>query len=327
MKRREFIAVLGGAAAGLPLAARAQQAMPVIGYLGSATPQQWASRLDAFRQGLAEAGFVEGRNVAIEYRWADGQYERLPPMAAELAGRGVAVIVTPGSLPAALAAKAATAIVPIVFETGADPVATGLVASLNRPGGNVTGVTALNFELGPKRLQVLHEVVPTARLFAALVNPIASSGAASQTRELQAAARSLGLELHILDASADRDLDTAFATLLRLRAGGLVIMPDVFTNANREQLAALALRHGVPAVFQSREFVAAGGLASYGGIIPDSHRLAGLQTGRVLKGEKPVDLPVLQATKVEMIINLKTAKALGITVPMSLLGRADEVIE
>jgi ABC-type uncharacterized transport system substrate-binding protein len=330
MKRRDFVFALGGAAASvtLPLAARAQQpALPVIGYLGSASPDVWAGRVRAFRQGLGAAGFVEGRNVAIEFRWAEGQYDRLQPLAVELVGRGVSVIVSPGSAPAALIAKAATSTIPIVFETGADPVRAGIVASLNRPGGNVTGVTALSFELGPKRLELLHELVPSAKLIAALVNPAAGENAESQTRDLQAAARALGVDLAVLHASGDHEVDAAFAELRRSGAGGLVIVPDVFTNSRREQLATLTLGHRIPAIFQSREFVAAGGLMGYGGDIADSHRMAGDLTGRVLKGEKPADLPVRQATKVELFLNLNTAKALGITVPLPLSGRADEVIE
>lgn len=328
MKRREFILALGGVVASVPFAARAQQApMPVIGYLGTASPDAWADRLKAFRQGLSESGFVEGRNVTIEFRWADNHYDRLQALAAELVSRGVNVIVTPASAPAALAAQAATKTIPIVFETGADPVTIGLVASLNRPGGNITGVTASSFALGPKRLEVLHEVVPSARLIAALVNPAAGDIAERQKQDLQAAARTMGLELLVLQAGADRDLDTAFLTLLQKRAGGLVIIPEVFSNSRREQLAALTLRHAVPAIFQSREFVAAGGLLSYGGDVAETHHLAGVYTGRVLKGEKPADLPVIQGTKAELIINLKTAKALGIDMPPALLGRADEVIE
>jgi putative ABC transport system substrate-binding protein len=327
MRRREFITLFGGAAALAPFAARAQQPMPVIGYLGSATPEIWAGRVAAFRQGLGEAGYLEGRNVAIEFRWARDQYDRLPGLMADLVGRGVSVIVTPGSAPAAQVAKAATTSVPIVFETGADPVELGLVASMSRPGGNVTGVTALAFQLGPKRLEVLHEVVPSARVIAALVNPDLGRAAETQTRDLQGAAGKLGLELQILQTRTDRDVDTAFAALGERRAGGLVIIPDVLLNGRREQLAALAFRHAVPAIFQSREFAVAGGLLSYGAIIGESHRLAGVYTGRILKGEKPGDLPVQQATKVELIVNLKTAKALGLNVPLPLLGRADEVIE
>jgi putative tryptophan/tyrosine transport system substrate-binding protein len=328
MRRRDFIALLGGAGVTWPLAARAQQpGMPVIGYLGSASPEVWAGRVRAFLQGLNEAGFSEGRNVGIEYRWAEDQYDRLPALAADLVSRGVSVIVAPGSALAALAAKAATTTIPIVFETGADPVDLGLVTSLSRPGGNLTGIAALAFQLGPKRLEVLHEVVPSAKVLAALVNPALGKAAETQTRELRAAAGTLGVELLVLEARSDHDFDSAFATLLERRAGGLVIIPDVLLNGRREQLAALALRHAVPAIFQSREFAAAGGLLSYGAIIAESHRLAGVYTGRVLKGEKPADLPVQQATKVELIVNLKTAKALGVTVPPTLLGRADEVIE
>jgi putative ABC transport system substrate-binding protein len=327
MKRREFITLLGGVAA-WPFAARAQQpAMPVIGYLGSASPDAWADRLRAFLQGLSEAGFDEGRNVAIQYRWADNHYDRLPEMAADLVRHEVAVIVTPGSAPAALVAKAATMTIPIVFETGADPVEIGLVPSLNRPGGNITGITALSFQLGPKRLEVLHEMLPAANPIAALVNPTAGDVAERQTNDLQVAARKLGLELLILHASTDRDLDAAFSVLHEKHAGGLVVIPEVFANSHFEKIAALAVRYAVPAIFQSREFVAAGGLISYGGYVQETHRLAGIYTGRILKGEKPADLPVIQGTKVELIINLKTAKALDITVPLPLIGRADAVIE
>ena len=328
MKRREFMTLLGGAAASLPFAAHAQQAsMPVIGYLGTASPEAWAGRLKAFRQGLSESGFVEGRNVAIEYRWADNHYDRLQTLAADLVSRGVNVIVTPASAPAALAAQAATRTIPIVFETGADPVTIGLVASLNRPGGNITGVTASSFALGPKRLEVLHEVVPSARLIAALVNPAAGDIAERQKQDLQAAAHTMGLELLVLQAGEDRELDTAFSTLDEKRASGLVVIPEVFSNSRREKIAALSLRHAVPAIFQSREFTAAGGLLSYGGDVAETHHLAGVYAGRVLKGEKPADLPVIQGTKAELIINLKTAKTLGLEMPPALLGRADEVIE
>jgi len=282
--------------------------------------------VNAFRQGLQESGYVEGRNVAIEYRWAEGRIDRLPALAAELVDRRVSVIATT-TLPAAFAAKAATTTIPIVFETGGDPVQLGLVASLNRPGGNVTGVTQLNQEVAPKRLELLHELVPAARVVAFLVNPADPASAEPVLRASQAAAHTLGLDLHVLNASTERDFDGVFANVIRLRAGGLVIGSDAFFTARREQLAALALHHAVPAVYQSREFAAAGGLMSYGGSLTDSYRLAGVYVARILKGEKPGELPVQQGTKVELFLNLKTAKALGITVPLPLSGRADEVIE
>jgi putative ABC transport system substrate-binding protein len=327
MKRREFITLLGSAAAAWPLATRAQQpATPVIGYLGAQSPAAFASRVRAFRQGLGETGYAEGRNVAIEFRWAEGQHNRLSALAADLVGRQVAVIVAPGGAPAALAAKSATTTIPIVFEMGADPIAMGLVGSLNRPGGNLTGVSSLNVEVTPKRLEILHELVPKAAAVAVLVNPT-SPTADSQLINLQAAARALGLQLHVLHASTERDLDALFVTLLQLRAGGLVVASDGFFATHSEQLAALTVRHAVPAIHQSRDFSIAGGLMSYGGNFVESHRQAGVYTGRILKGEKPADLPVQLVTKVELFINLKAAKTLGVTVPLSLLGRADEVIE
>jgi putative ABC transport system substrate-binding protein len=310
----------------MPFAARAQ-AMPVVGYLGSESPELFASRLNAFRQGLASAGFVEGKNVAIEYRWAQGRNDRLPGLAAELARANVTVISTPGSLASALAAKAATRTIPVVFETGADPVAAGLVASLNRPGGNLTGVTSLNAQVGPKRLELLHELLPSATVFALLVNPTNPRNAEGTANELQKAARALKLQLRILTASAESEFDGVFAQVRQLGAGGLVIANETYFANRTKPLGALAQRHSVPAAHQSGDFARAGGLLGYGGDVMESHRQAGVYTGRVLKGEKPADLPVQQVTKVLMTINLKAAKALGLTVPLSMAGRADEVIE
>jgi ABC-type uncharacterized transport system substrate-binding protein len=325
LERREFIALLGGTAAAWPFVARAQPpAMPVIGFLGTDSPDLRVRRLRAFRSGLSEAGYDEGRNVTIEFRWAEGQYDRLATLAADLVQRRVAAIVVNG--PAAMAAKAATTTIPIVFVVGFDPVKLGLVASLNRPGGNLTGVSLLNAELAPKRLALLHELVPKATIIALLVNPT-NPNAETLSQDTQAAAGSLGLTLHVLHASSERDFDTAFATLLQQRAGALVIGTDGFFVAQSQRLAALTLRHAVPAIFQSREFAAAGGLMSYGGSETDQNRLLGLYAGRVLKGEKPADLPVQQSTKVELVINLKTAKALGLTVPLIMQMTADEVIE
>jgi putative tryptophan/tyrosine transport system substrate-binding protein len=326
MRRREFITLLGGAAVTWPLAARAQQpAMPVIGFLNGASPEGYVPLVAAFRQGLKEAGYVEDRNVAIEYRWAEGQYDRLPELAADLVRRQVSVIAAT-STPANLIAKAATSTIPIVFTTGGDPVQLGLVASLSRPGGNVTGVTNLNVEVVPKKLELLHELVPTATIIALLVNPT-NHLAATESRGLEAAASTLGLQLHILRASSERDFDTVFKVLTQLRPGGLIIGADAFFVSRSEQLAALTVRQAVPTIFENRPFAAAGGLMSYGGSTTDNYRLAGIYTGRILKGEKPADLPVVQSSKVELIINLNTAKTLGITVPLPLLGRADEVIE
>jgi putative tryptophan/tyrosine transport system substrate-binding protein len=323
--RRELLVALGGAAATWPLTARAQQtAMPIIGFLNGASSWEYAHLAAVFRQGLTEAGYVEGRNVFIEYRWAEGHYDRLPHLAADLVRRQVAVIFANG--PAVVAAKAATTTIPIVFATALDPVGSGLVASLNRPGGNLTGATSLLDEIGPKRLGLMHELVPTATAFAALINPTFPS-AKTQSRDLEAAAHTLGLQLHVVHAVAERDLDTAFATLGQLRLGGLVICPDPFFSTRIEQLAELTVRHAVPAIYQSREFVAAGGLMSYGAGVADTYRQAGIYVGRILKGEKAADLPVQQVTKVELVLNMKTAKALGLTFPLSLLGRADEVIE
>ena len=331
MKRREFITLLGGAAASSaawPFATRAQQpTMPVIGLLGSTSAQGFAAHVAAFRLGLQEAGYREGQNTAIEYRWANDQYDRLPALAAELVHRQVAVIAVIGGLLPALAAKAATTRIPIVCATSGDPVQLGLVASQSKPGGNLTGATTLNVQVASKRLELLHEMVPTATIIALLVNPTNPAFAESLSRDVQAAARALALQIHVLHASTERDFETVFATLVQLRAGALVIGPDTFFTARSEQLAALTVRHAVPTIYQNREFAAAGGLMSYGGSFPDLYRQAGVYTGRILKGDKPSDLPVVQSTKVELIINLKTAKMLGLSVPPTLLARADEVIE
>jgi putative ABC transport system substrate-binding protein len=327
MQRRQFITLLGGTVATWPSAARAQQpAMPVIGYLGAETPIAFASRVRAFRQGLGEAGYVEGQNVAIEFRWAEGQHNKLAALATDLAERQVTVIVAPGGAPAALAAKAATTTIPIVFEMGADPIAVGLVDSLNRPTGNATGVTSLSVEVTPKRLEFLHELIPTADLFAVLINPT-SPTAESQSRNLQTFARARGLQLHVLQASSEREVDAALATLPKLQVAGLVFASDTMFGTHGEQLAILTVRHAVPAIHQSRDFTIAGGLMSYGGSFFESHREAGIYTGRIIKGDPPADLPVQQVTKVELFINVKTAKTLGMTFPRSLLARADQVIE
>jgi putative ABC transport system substrate-binding protein len=323
--RREFMSLLGGAAA-LPLAAHAQQpAMPVIGWLGSGSAEPLRDPVAAFHRGLKGTGYVEGQNVTIEYRWADGRYDRLPAQAAQLVSRRVAVIVT-SAPPAAHAAKAATMTIPVVFSLGTDPVKTGLIASLNRPGGNLTGITQFSTALEAKRLEILRELVPRAGLIALLVNPdfLASK---DMVDELQTASRVLGQEIIVLNARNESEVEMAFATLVERRAGGLLVASDPLGITRRHHFVELAARHAVPAIYQFREFVAIGGLMSYGTNLSDAYYPVGHYTGRILKGEKPADLPVQQVTKVELIINLKTAKALGITFPNSLLGRADEVIE
>jgi putative tryptophan/tyrosine transport system substrate-binding protein len=329
MRRREFISLLGGTAASLLLRERAacaqQPATPVVGFLNGASPDGIASQVDAFHEGLKVAGYVEGRNLAIEYRWANDQYDRLAALADDLVHRRVAVIVA--NSPANLIVKAATSTIPIVFTTGGDPVKLGLVASLDHPGGNVTGVTQLTGEVAQKRLELLHEVIPRATAFALLVNPTDTAFVETVSRETEAAARKLGLRLDILQASSESDFETVFERLMQLRDGGLVISAGVFFNSHADKLAALAIRHSTPAIFSFRKFVADGGLMSYGGSVTDSYHLAGTYAGRILKGERPADLPVQQSTKIELFINLKTAKALGLTIPQTLLVAADEVIE
>ena len=328
MKRRDFIALIGGAAVAWPLAARAQQlGVPVVGILAVASPEANAIRLRAFREGLSTAGYVEGQNINVEYRWAEAYTGRLPELAARFVEEQVAVLVTAGGTSAALAAKAATASIPIVFGIAADPVDVGLVASLNRPGGNVTGVTSLNIEVAPKRLELLHELLPSVTTMGLLVNPAVPALAAPVSRISQAAAHSLGLHLHVVHASSDRDFDAVFEKLIQIHAGALVIGPDNLFTAHSEQLAMLTVRHALPAVYEFRKFAAAGGLMSYGSSETEYYRLVGTYAGRVLKGDKPANLPVQQSTKVELFLNLKTAKALGITVPLPVSGRADEVFE
>ena len=328
VRRREFITLLGGAAVSWPLAARAQQpAMPVIGFLNPASPDARGDLIAAFHQGLAEAGYVERRNAAIEYRWAEGRNDRLPVMAADLVQRRVAVIVAADGTAAALAAKAATPTIPIVFMVGADPVELGLVASLDRPGGNMTGVGALAVGTVAKRLQLLHELVPAAAEIAFLRNPTNPYFGALETRELQAAAAVLGVRMLLLNASNPHEIEVAFANLVTQRAGGFLLGTDPFFITARDQLVALANRHAVPAIYPFREDAVAGGLVSYGASNRDAFRLVGGYTGSILSGNKPADLPVQQVTKIEMTINLRTAKALGLYIPLPLLGRADEVIE
>jgi putative ABC transport system substrate-binding protein len=327
MRRREFIKILGGAVVAWPLAARAQQpGMPVIGFLGSTSPNLYTVRLRAFHAGLKEAGYIESQNVAIQYRWAEDQNDRLPVLAAELVRRRVTVLVAAGGTPSAIAAKAATATIPIVFALATDPIKLGLVASLNHPGGNLTGVANLNAEMGPKRLELLRELLPAATVIAVLTKPSSGTGEPF-LRALQPAAQALGVQLRVLNASNDRELDAVYAALAQRQAAALVISPDTFFNSRSQRIAELSLRHAVPAIYQYRPFAAAGGLMSYGSDETEYYRMVGIYAGKILDGAKAADLPVIQSTKAELIINLKTAKALGLAVPMPLLGRADEVIE
>jgi putative tryptophan/tyrosine transport system substrate-binding protein len=326
MRRRDILTVIGGAAA-LTLPLRAQPlAVSLIGYIGPESPEPFTSRLKAFREGLSESGFAEGRNVAIEYRWAQGQYNRLPALAADLASRKPAVIVAAGGAPAALAAKSATSSITIVFEMGGDPVALGVVDSLSRPGGNLTGVSSLSVEVSRKRLEFMHELLPSATEFVIVSNPT-SPTADSQLKNLQAAADALGVRLHVLTTSDEREFDAMFSSASQLRAAGLVFTSDPYFAFRSQRLAALATRYGVPAITQSRDFPIAGGLMSYGGDFTQSHRRAGIYAGRILNGEKPADLPVQLVTKVELFVNLKAAGTLGVTLPPSLISSADVVIE
>jgi putative ABC transport system substrate-binding protein len=326
MQRRSFLTLLGGAAAAWPLGAGAQPTMPTVGLLSSETPELNATRLQSLRQGLATAGFVEGRNVAVEYRWAEGHNDRLSALAADLVHRQVAVIVTLGGSASPLAAKMATAKIPIVFSVGADPVAVGLVASLNRPGGNLTGVSTLNLEVGPKRLELLHELLPTTRRVAVLFNPTGAT-APMQLRDLKSAAEIFDLQLEVLPVTSEIEFASAFARMGRMQIRALVICGDPLFSTRSQALAELTVRHSMAAIYQYRDFADAGGLMSYGGTEMEMFHLAGTYTGRILRGEKPADLPVQQATKIQLIINLKTARTLGLTFPTGLLVRADEVIE
>jgi putative ABC transport system substrate-binding protein len=324
VRRREFLGLVGAAAAWMS-PARAQP-IPVVGFLGAESPELWADRLEGFRRGLSDAGFVDGRNIRVDYLWAHGQNDKLPALAAELARREVAVIVAPGSAPAALAAKAATTTIPVIFQTSGDPLALSLVASLNRPGGNVTGITTLGMEIVPKRLELLRELLPSLTSIAVLANPT-NPISAINLQELQKIARALPVQLHVVEASTEAQIESAFAALGPLQAGALLVLPDSFLTSHGAMLGALAARHRVPAIYQYRDFVAAGGLMSYGtnNVVPFYQ--AGAYAARVLKGDKASDLPVSQAVNVELIVNLKAAKALGISVPITLLGRADEIIE
>lgn len=326
MRRRDFLGVLAGAAV-WPRRARAQAAMPVVGYLGTDTPELLATRLSSFRDGLASLGLIEGMNVRIEYRWAEGKYERIPGLVRELANARVDVIATPGSVTSALAAKAATSTIPIVFEIGADPIGAGLVSSISRPEGNITGVTSLNAQVGTKRLELLHELLPAARAFALLVNPANPQNAEATISLLQSVASVRDLKLHVVRASSEQEFEDAFLQVGSLRADALVLANDIYYALRSEALGRLAHRRLVPAAHQSREFATAGGLLGYGGDVAESHRQAGVYAARVLKGSKPADLPVQQVTKVHMAINLKAAATLGIKVPLSMSARADEVIE
>jgi putative tryptophan/tyrosine transport system substrate-binding protein len=327
MRRREFIGFISGVAATWPLTAHAQRAaMPVVGFLGSRSPDDSANLVAAFRAGLGETGFVEKRNVMLEFRWAEGHYDRLPILAADLVAHQVEVIAAPGGIAAGLAAKAATAKIPIIFLTGADPVQFGLVKSLSQPDGNLTGVAILTNTLAPKQLELLREVVPEAKLVAFLVNP-KNPIAESDTRDVQFAAGTTGQQILVLSASNDNDLDNAFAALVQHKAGALLVQSDPFLNSRPDKIVALAARHAIPAIYQWRDFPAAGGLMSYGTVLTDAYRLVGVYAGKILSGAKPTDLPVQQSVKVQLVINPGTAKALGLTFPLSLLGRADEVIE
>ena len=324
MDRRNFIGRVASGLLGVPLGARAQQSIPVIGFLSGQSPEPWAPYVAAFRKGLNETGYVDGKNLAIEFRWAEGQYSRLPALATDLVGRQVAILVVGGG--GVREAKAATVTIPIVFTTGNDPVESGFVTTLAHPGGNATGVSFVPAELAAKRLELVHQLVPKAAAIAMVVNPV-TPYAEFRARKVQEAARSFGLQLHVLNAHTEQEIDAAFATLVKLRAGALLVDSDPFFNGQRDQFVALAARHAVPAIYDGREAVVAGGLMSYGGSIAEVYRQAGIYTGKILNGAKPADLPILQPTKVELVINLKTAKALDLTIPQSLLIRADEVIQ